>query len=221
MLERLKRDVCEACITLNRAFPLLIKMSSVSALDRDSGYIVTMPKDADYLSIRPADMLVVDQRGYLIEGALRPMSDVLTHTMIYKSFPNVGSVVHCCSQWATIWAQAGRDIPVYGTTHANYFHGAIPCTRKLNMFETSERYEENIGQVITETYANSSITQTPAVLVRSHGPYVFGSSPMEAVFLASMLEEVAKMAYYTEKLGNSSPIGADLIDRHFYSNHEI
>lgn len=221
MLERLKREVCETSIALFSGTDALSRQGCVSAYDAESKFVVVKPGNIDCSSLRPVDMAVVDLNGYLIEGGMHPSSDILTHIEVYKAFPGIRSIVHTHSMWTTIWAQAGRDIPVYGTTHADYFHGPVPCTRKLNFFETSERYDEGVGKVIVELCSEKYVNEIPAVLLRSHGGFAFADTPRNAMLTAQALEDVAHMAYFTEALGNTTPIDRGLLDRHYFANHDI
>jgi L-ribulose-5-phosphate 4-epimerase len=165
------------------------------------------------------DMVVVDMEGNIVDGNLKPSSDTPTHLVLYKNFENIGGVVHTHSEWATSWAQAGRNIPVYGTTHADYFYGEIPCARKLTKEEIEGDYEMNTGKVIIERFMDLEYNAVPGVLVFSHAPFSWGKDPDEAVHNAVVMEEVAKMAFRTEVLGNKNPVDKYLLDKHYIRKH--
>ena len=195
MLEALKEKVCQANLDLVKHGLVIFTWGNVSAIDRESGLVVIKPSGVSYDNMKPSDMVVVDLDGKVVEGDLRPSSDTPTHLVLYKAFPNIGGVVHTHSTYATAWAQAGRDIPSLGTTHADYFHDNIPCTRDMTKDEVFGEYEKETGNVIVERFRGMNPDDTPAVLVRNHGPFAWGTDADNAVHNAVVLEEVAKMAY--------------------------
>lgn len=195
MLEALKEKVCKANLDLVKHGLVLFTWGNVSAIDRESGLVVIKPSGVSYDNMKPADMVVVDLDGKVVEGDLRPSSDTPTHVELYKAFPNIGGVVHTHSTYATAWAQAGRDIPNIGTTHADYFHDDIPCTRDMKKAEVFSEYEKETGTVIVERFKGLNPDDTPAVLVKNHGPFAWGTDADNAVHNAVVLEEVAKMAF--------------------------
>ncbi len=195
MLEKLKEKVCRANLDLVRHGLVIFTWGNVSAIDRASGLVVIKPSGVSYDNMKPSDMVVVDLDGKVVEGELNPSSDTPTHVELYKAFPNIGGVVHTHSTFATAWAQAGEDIPRLGTTHADYFHDAIPCTRSMKKSEVFGEYEKETGRVIIERFKDLNPDDTPAVLVRNHGPFAWGTDADNAVHNAVVLEEVAKMAY--------------------------
>ena len=221
MLEKLREEVCVA----NRLLPELGLVSftwgNVSGIDRASGLVVIKPSGVEYGRLTPESMVVVDLSGRRVEGSLNPSSDTATHVELYRAFSGVGGSVHTHSRWATIWAQAGRGIPAYGTTHADCFYGEIPCTRRMTPVEIAGEYERETGKVIVETFRGRDPAQMPAVLVHSHGPFAWGATPEQAVRHAAVLEEVAMMALHTEQLagGKTPPMQTELLDRHFLRKH--
>ena len=195
MLEELKEIVCKANLDLVKHGLVLFTWGNVSAIDRASGLVVIKPSGVSYDDMKPADMVVVDLDGNVVEGSLRPSSDTPTHLVLYQAFPEIGGVVHTHSTFATAWAQAGRDIPSLGTTHADYFHDDIPCTRDMRKDEVFGEYEKETGTVIVERFQGMKPMDTPAVLVKNHGPFAWGTDAANAVHNAVVLEEVAKMAF--------------------------
>ncbi len=200
MLEALKEKVWKANLDLVKHGLVIFTWGNVSAIDRKSGLVVIKPSGVDYDTMKPSDMVVVDLDGKVVEGELNPSSDTPTHLVLYRAFPNIGGVVHTHSTYATAWAQAGVDIPNIGTTHADYFHDDIPCTRNMKRSEVFGEYEKETGDVIVERFKGMNPDDTPAVLVRNHGPFAWGKDAMEAVHNAVVLEEVAMMAWHTEAL---------------------
>ncbi len=195
---------------------------NVSAIDTESGLFVIKPSGVDYEKMTPADMVVMDLQGNKVEGDLRPSSDTPTHLELYKAFPEIGGIVHTHSSYATSWAQAGRSIPCYGTTHADYIYGEVPCLRCLTKEEIDEAYEENTGHLIVNEFQrmNKEVMAVPAVLCKNHGPFAFGKDAMDAVHNAVVLEEVAKMAYRTETINPKvAPAPQELQDKHYYRKH--
>jgi L-ribulose-5-phosphate 4-epimerase len=219
MHETLKEKVLEANLDLVRHGLVLFTWGNVSERDPESGHIVIKPSGIDYDTMKPSDMVVLDASGEKVEGALRPSSDAPTHVILYQHFQGIGGVVHTHSEWATSWAQSGRSLPPYGTTHADYFYGAVPCTRPLTREEVEGAYEANTGKVIVESIPEEQALNTPGVLVHGHAPFTWGKDAGEAVYHAVVLEEVAKMAFRTEMLGQHTPIGKYLLDKHYLRKH--
>ena len=222
MLEKLKEEVCAANLELVARGVVIYTWGNVSGIDRESGYFVIKPSGVDYDKLTPDDMVVMDLEGNKIEGDLKPSSDTPTHLELYKKYPDIGGIVHTHSPEAVAWAQAGRDIPLYGTTHADYFLGSIPCARNLTTDEINEAYEKNTGLVIIETFENRKINPvyTPAVLCQNHGPFAWGKDAAEAVHNAVVLEEVAKMARLTESVNpDVKPAPDNIKEKHFYRKH--
>ena len=220
MLEELKKNVLEANLLLPRYHLITFTWGNASGIDRERGLVVIKPSGVEYEGMQAEDMVVVRlDTGEVVEGKYRPSSDTPTHLELYRNYPNIGGVIHTHSSWATCWAQAGRDIPAYGTTHADNFYGEIPCTRPMTPEEIAGEYELNTGKVIVERVPAGLADSVPAVLVHGHGSFTWGKTPMKAVENAVVLEEVAKMAIYTEQLGNTQPISQQLLDRHFLRKH--
>ena len=222
MLEKLKEGVFKANLELPRKGLVLFTWGNVSGIDREKGLVVIKPSGVDYDNMKAEDMVVVDLEGKVIEGDLNPSSDTPTHIELYKKFPDIGGIVHTHSTNATIWAQSGRDIPAYGTTQADYFYGAVPCTRKMTSEEIKGEYEKNTGTVIIETFEKREISPkfVPGVLVNSHGPFTWGKNPGEAVYNSVVLEEIAKMGISTELLNKDiKPMQQELLDKHFLRKH--
>ncbi len=193
---------------------------NVSGFDKASGLVAIKPSGVEYIDLRPEDIVLVDMDGRVVEGALKPSSDTMTHLELYRAFPNVRGIVHTHSPWATSFAQAGIAIKPFGTTHADYFYGEIPCTRLMNESEVVNDYEKNTGIVIAETFQTLNPDYIPAVLVNEHGPFTWGSSPKDAVYHAVVLEEVAKMAHRTMALKvDQKPMQQLLLDKHFLRKH--
>ena len=220
MLESLKQKVFEANMALPRHGLVTFTWGNVSAIDREKGLVIIKPSGVEYDTMTAEDMVVVDLEGNIVEGKYKPSSDTPTHLMLYKAFQNIGGIVHTHSRHATSWAQAGRDIPAYGTTHGDYFYGAIPCTRKMTRDEIAGEYEAETGNVIVERFKNLSADDIPAVLVNSHGPFTWGKDADNAVHNAVVLEEVALMAMQTEALNpNVAVMQQELLDRHYLRKH--
>lgn len=222
MLEELKKRVYEANMELPKRGLITYTWGNVSGIDRDTCFFVIKPSGVDYDKLTAEDMVVMDLEGNKIEGRYKPSSDTATHLELYKKYPEIGGVVHTHSPEAVAWAQAGRDIPLYGTTHADYFFGPIPCARNLTQEEIDEGYERNTGKVIIETFEERGINPvyTPAVLCKNHGPFTWGKDAEEAVHNAVVLEEVAKMAIKTELLNpNVKPAPDSIKNKHFYRKH--
>lgn len=226
MLEELKKSVLEANLKLVEYGLVVLTWGNVSAIDREKGLFVIKPSGVPYDKMTADDMVVVDLKGNKVEGELNPSSDTPTHLYLYNAFENIGAVVHTHSSWACSWAQAGRDIPAYGTTHADFANGAVPCARGLTKSEVEGEYELNTGKVIAEEFEKRNIKseECPAVLVHRHGPFTWGRDPFKAVENALILEEVAKMASRTEKIASfdcNSNIGIEqyLLDKHYQRKH--
>ena len=222
MLEELKQRVYEANILLPKYQLVTFTWGNVSEIDRESGLFVIKPSGVDYETMTPDDMVVMDLNGNKVEGKLNPSSDTPTHLEIYKAFPEVGGVVHTQSSYATSWAQAGRSIPCYGTTHADYFYGEIPCVRCLTKEEIEDAYEANTGHLIVNEFRrmDKDPVAVPAVLCKNHGVFTWGKDGHEAVHNAVVCEEVAKMAYRCEVINpDVSPAPQELQDKHYYRKH--
>lgn len=222
MLEELKKKVYEANMLLPKYGLVTFTWGNVSGIDRNTGYFVIKPSGVEYESLTPDDMVVVDLSCNKIEGKYNPSSDTETHAELYRKWDDIGGVVHTHSTWATSWAQAGRDIPCYGTTHADYFYGPIPCARSLTAEEIDEDYETNTGNVIVETFAERKLNpiHVPAVVCRNHGPFTFGKDAAQAVYHAVVLEEVSRMAMFTESINPKvGPAPACILDKHFMRKH--
>jgi len=219
MLDELKLQVYQANMALVKHGLVIFTWGNVSEIDRANGLFVIKPSGVDYDRLRPEDMVVMDLRGNQVEGALHPSSDTPTHCVLYNRFSEIGGVAHIHSRKATAWAQAGRGIPAYGTTHADYFYGEIPCTRKMTPEEIAGDYEWETGNVIAEAFQGRSAMAMPGVLVHSHGPFTWGKDAGEAVYHAAVLEEVAAMALDTQLLGGNSPMQMELLDKHFLRKH--
>ncbi len=222
MLENLKEQVLKANLDLPKYGLITFTWGNVSAIDRETSLVVIKPSGVSYDDMVVNDLVVVDLDGNIIEGKYKPSSDTPTHLALYRAFDDIGGIVHTHSNWATSWAQAGRAIPSYGTTHADYFYGAIPCTRKMTTEEIQGQYELETGNVIIETFKNNKIDpmMVPGVLVYSHGPFTWGKDANEAVHNAVVAEEVAKMAYQAEHLREGlSSMQKELLDKHFLRKH--
>ena len=222
MLEALKEKVLKANLDLVKHKLVLFTWGNVSEIDRESGLVVIKPSGVEYDDMRASDMVVVDLNGKVVEGDLRPSSDTPTHLELYKAFPDLGGVTHTHSTFATSWAQAGRNIPFYGTTHADYFYGDIPCARSLTREEIEGEYEKNTGLVIIEKFRMEGLKplEVPGVLVKSHGVFAFGKDGDNSVYNATVIEEVAKMATITE-IVNPNVERADqfMMDKHYLRKH--
>ncbi len=193
---------------------------NVSGIDRKTELFVIKPSGVDYEKLSAKDMVVMDLEGNRVEGRYNPSSDTATHLELYKAFPEIGGIVHTHSPWATSWAQAGRSIPCYGTTHADYFYGEVPCVRCLTKEEIDSAYEKNTGLLIAEYFKDKDILAVPAVLCKHHGPFAWGKDAREAVHNAVVLEEVAKMAARCEQINpKAEPAPQELLDKHYYRKH--
>ncbi len=222
MLEELKQKVYEANMDLPKYGLVTFTWGNVSAIDRESGLFVIKPSGVEYDKLTPEDMVVMDLEGNKVEGRYNPSSDTATHLELYKAFPEIGGVVHTHSSYATSWAQAGRSIPCYGTTHADYIYGEVPCVRCLTKEEIEAGYEANTGRLIVEEFIRrcKEPMAVPAVLCKNHGPFTWGKDAKDAVHNAVVLEEVAKMAYRAEVINpRVDPAPQELQDKHYYRKH--
>jgi len=221
MLEQLKRQVCEANLALVREGLVIQTWGNASGVDRDRGLMVIKPSGVSYDEMKPAHMVVVAlDSGKVIEGKLKPSSDTATHLVLYRAFRDIGGVAHTHSLHATAWAQTGLPVPALGTTHADYFHGAVPCTRRLKPGEIRRDYEANTGDVIVETFAKRDPLSCPAVLVANHGPFAWGKTVGDAVHNAVVCEHVVRLAAATLRiLPSARPMQPVLLDKHFFRKH--
>ena len=220
MLEQLKKEVYEANMLLPKYGLVTFTWGNVSGIDRESGLFAIKPSGVEYDQLTPEDMVIVDLNGNVVEGKYKPSSDTPTPLELYKAYPEIGGVVHTHSSYATSWAQAKRGIPCYGTTHADYMYGEIPCARSLTAEEINSEYEKNTGLLIIETFKDRDVMAVPAVLCSNHGPFSWGKDAHEAVHNAVVLEEVAKMAYRTEIINKDvQPAPSVLQDKHYYRKH--
>ncbi len=222
MLEELKLKVYEANMELPRRNLVTYTWGNVSGIDRASGLFVIKPSGVEYDELRPEDLVVMDLEGNKVEGKMNPSSDTLTHMVLYREFPELGGIVHTHSPYAVAWAQAGRDIPCYGTTHADYFYGPIPCARHLTQEELDAGYELNTGHTIVECFRQRGIdpVAVPAVICHSHGPFTWGKDAAKAVYHAVVLEEVAKMAILTRQVDPAAlPAPQRIQDKHYMRKH--
>ena len=220
MLETLKERVLQSNLKLVELGLVLFTWGNVSAIDREHGLVAIKPSGVEYEGMRAEDIVVVNLDGVVLEGSWKPSTDLPTHLALYKAFPEVGGVVHMHSAYATAFAQAGRGIPAYGTTHADYFYGEVPCTRPLTQAEVETNYEHNTGLVIAEAFANRDPGAVPGCLIKNHGPFAWGKDCETAVYHAAVLEYCAKMALFTEQL-NAAAVPADsyLLDKHYFRKH--
>jgi len=220
MLEQLKREVYEANMLLPKYGLVTFTWGNVSGIDRESGLFAIKPSGINYENLTPDDMVIVDLEGNKVEGRYNPSSDTATHLELYKAFRDMGGIVHTHSNWATSWAQAGRGIPCYGTTHADYMYGEVPCVRNLTKEEIDEGYEKNTGRLIVEYYREMDYMAMPAVLCKNHGPFTWGKDAGDAVHNSVVLEEVAKMAAQCEMINlHNQPAPQELQDKHYYRKH--
>ncbi len=220
MLEALKEQVWKANLLLPKYGLITFTWGNVSGIDREAGLFVIKPSGVEYDGMTAEDMVVVDLNGKVVEGKWKPSSDTPTHLELYKAFPECGGIVHTHSRWATTFAQAGREIPAMGTTHADYFYGPIPCTRPMTDEEIRGEYEKETGRVIIETFSGRDPSAVPGVLVFSHGPFAWGTDPMNAVHNAVVMEEVAFMDWHAMVLNDAfGPMQQALLDRHYLRKH--
>ena len=222
MLEALKEQVYLANMELPKRGLVTYTWGNVSGIDREKGLFVIKPSGVGYDVLKPSDMVVVDLQGNRVEGELNPSSDTKTHVVLYNAFPEIGGIVHTHSPYAVAWAQAGEDLPCYGTTHADYFYGSVPCARHLTQEELLEDYERNTGVTIVETFRERGIDPkaVPAVLCYSHGPFTWGKDAAQAVYHSVVLEECAKMGIFTRVLNpHAAPAPQRLQDKHYMRKH--
>jgi L-ribulose-5-phosphate 4-epimerase len=221
MLEQLKELVFQANLLLPKHGLVVFTWGNVSGIERQQGLVVIKPSGVSYEEMKAEDMVILEvETGKVVEGKLKPSSDTPTHIELYKAFPKLGGIVHTHSRWATSFAQAGRGLTPLGTTHGDYFYGEIPCTRKMTRVEIEGDYEKETGMVIKETFAGKDPDTVPAVLVHSHGPFVWGTDPMDAVHNAVVLEEVAFMNFHTLMLAPTVPsMQQELLDKHYLRKH--
>ena len=222
MLKKLKHAVYEANMELPHRGLVTYTCGNVSGIDRERGLVVIEPSGVSYDELTPDDLVVLDLDGKVVDGKLNPSSDTKTHLELYKAFPEIGGIVHTHSPYAVGWAQAGRDIPAYGTTHADYFYGPVPCCRSLTEQEVEEDYERNTGLVIVETFRQRELdpVHVPGAICRNHGPFTWGKDAAQAVYHAVVLEEVAKMAVYTTQIApDAQPAPQYVLDKHFLRKH--
>ncbi len=219
MLEELKEKVLKANLDLVKNGLVLFTWGNVSAIDRESGLVVIKPSGVEYAGMKAEDMVVVDLNGKVVEGRYRPSSDTPTHIELYKAHPEIGGVVHTHSTYATAFAQACKSIPAFGTTHADYFYGDIPCARSLSEDEMAA-YEDNTGKVINETFEGKDVVAVPACLVANHGVFAWGKDAAQAVYHATVVEEVAKMASITMQLNPAAKrLPSYVADKHYFRKH--
>ncbi|WP_372772510.1 L-ribulose-5-phosphate 4-epimerase [Mangrovibacterium sp.] len=219
MLEQLKKEVFKANVALVKHGLVIFTWGNVSAIDREKGLIVIKPSGVDYDVMKASDMVVVDLDGKVVEGDLKPSSDTPTHLELYKNFLEIGGVVHTHSTYATAWSQAGVDLPVLGTTHADYFYGDIPCARSMTNEEIDRAYEKETGTVIVEAFADRNPMHVPGVVVKNHGPFTWGKDAHDAVHNSVVLEQVAKMAYIARQVNPSTSMNKYLVEKHFKRKH--
>ena len=219
MLEQLKNIVFRANLDLVKHHLVIFTWGNASGIDREKGLVVIKPSGVSYDEMKAEDMVVVDLNGKVVEGSYKPSSDTPTHIELYKAFPAIGGVVHTHSTFAKAWAQTGWDIPNIGTTHADYFCEAIPCTRDMTAAEINGEYEKQTGAVIVERFKNINAEYVPSVLVKNHGPFSWGKTPDEAVHNAVVLEQIAKMAYVSLAINPNLTMNNKLIEKHFYRKH--
>lgn len=220
MLEQLRAEVLEANLEIVRRGLVLYTFGNASGIDRASGLVAIKPSGVPYESMKPSDLVVTDLTGKIVEGSLRPSSDLGTHLHLYREFPSIGGVVHTHSEYATAWAQAGRAIPAYGTTHADYFYGPVPVTDELSDEEIGGDYVLNTGIAITRRFKGLDPAAVPGVLVRGHAPFAWGKSPADAAHNAVVLEAVARMGYFTATLNAACEgVSQALLDRHYFRKH--
>ncbi len=219
MLKELKSTVCKANLDLVKYGLVVFTWGNVSGIDRKSGLVVIKPSGVPYDDMHPEQMVVVDLEGNVVEGNLRPSSDMATHIELYKAFPNIGGIVHTHSTYATGWSQAGLDLPIIGTTHADYFADSIPCTRDMTASEVEGAYEAETGKVIVETFKKLNPEHIPGVLVKNHAPFTWGKDAHDAVHNSVVLEQVAKMAFIANTLNPSMTMNPLLTKKHFERKH--
>src|SRR5262245_30421526 len=216
MLDQLRKDVLDANLELVRQGLVLYTFGNASGIARGEGLVAIKPSGLPYDTMRPEDMVITDLAGNVVEGKMRPSSDLETHLELYRAFPDIGGVVHTHSRFATVWAQAGREIPCLGTTHADYFRGAVPVTEAMTPHEILSAYEKNTGKAIVRRFADIDPNEYPAVLVAGHGPFCWGKTAHDAAHTAVILEHLAETAYLTMTLNQAAgPLDGTLLDKHF------
>jgi L-ribulose-5-phosphate 4-epimerase len=219
-LKNLREEVLEANLELVRRGLVLYTFGNASGISREEGLVIIKPSGVPYETLKPSDLVVVDLEGKTVEGALRPSSDLPTHLILYRSFAGIGGIAHAHSSAATAWAQAQKEIPCFGTTHADYFHGPVPVTRPLRQAEIRTDYEASTGHAIVRRFKNLDPLRVPAVLVAGHAPFCWGKTPSEAAHIAVMLEEIASLAFQTLAANpKARPISKHLHDKHFLRKH--
>jgi L-ribulose-5-phosphate 4-epimerase len=220
LLEKLRVEVLEANLELVRRGLVLYTFGNASGIDRERNLVAIKPSGVPYDALTPGDMVITDLDGAIVDGSLRPSSDLLTHLRLYREFKQIGAVVHTHSEFATSWAQAGREIPAYGTTHADYFYGPVPVTEELSQEEIEGDYVANTGTAIVRRFAGMDPLATPAVLVAGHAPFCWGRTAADAAHTAVVLESVARMAFYTASLNaECAGVSQHLLDRHYFRKH--
>lgn len=219
MLNELKQRVFQANLALKESGLVVLTWGNVSEIDREKGLVAIKPSGVDYDKMRPEDIVITDLEGNVVEGKLNPSSDLPTHLLLYKKFPQIGAVAHTHSRWATIYAQAGQSIPMLGTTHADTFYGDVPCTRAMTKAEIEGEYEKDTGTVIVEAFQGKDPMAVPGALVCSHGPFTWGKNAMDSVKNAIVLEEVAMMAWHTVALNREATFQQELADKHYFRKH--
>ena len=220
VLEQLRTEVLEANLEIVRRGLVLYTFGNASGIDRSSGLVAIKPSGVPYETMKPSHLVITDLDGKIVEGSLRPSSDLATHLHLYREFPSIGGVVHTHSEYATAWAQAGKPIPAYGTTHADYFYGPVPVTEELTDEEIGGDYVLNTGIAITRRFKGLDPLAVPGVLVRGHAPFVWGKTPSDAAHNAVVLEAVARMGYFTATLNAACPgVSQALLDRHYFRKH--
>ncbi len=219
MLEKLKEQVLQANLDLVKYGLVVFTWGNVSGISRENDLVVIKPSGVSYSNMKPGDMVVLNLYGQVVEGDLKPSSDAPTHLVLYRQFLNIGGIVHTHSEWATSWAQAGKGIPAIGTTHADYFYGEIPCTRKMTTKEIEGEYELETGRLIVERFNDLNPDQIPGVLVNNHGPFAWGTDAGNAVHNAVVMEEVAKMTFRSLQLNQETTMDQALLDKHFLRKH--
>jgi L-ribulose-5-phosphate 4-epimerase len=220
LMKELRARVLEANLEIVRRGLVLYTFGNASGISREDGLVVIKPSGVPYESIKPEHLVITDLQGKLVEGNLKPSSDLATHLVLYRAFPNIGGVVHTHSEYATAWAQARSSIPVFGTTHADYFHGPVPVTESMTAEEIASDYEKNTGEIIVRTFQQMDPDSVPAVLVANHGPFTWGKDPADAARNAVVLEAVARMAYFTRSIEPDAPaLSRELHDKHFLRKH--
>jgi L-ribulose-5-phosphate 4-epimerase len=220
MLDQLRAAVLEANLEIVRRGLVLYTFGNASGIDRDSGLVAIKPSGVPYETMQPSDMVITDLEGNIVEGTLKPSSDLATHLLLYREFPSIGGIIHTHSEYATAWAQSGREIPPFGTTHADYFYGPVPVTDELTDEEIGGDYVLNTGVAIIRRFKDLDPSAVPGVLVRGHAPFAWGKTPADAAYNAVVLEAIARMAYFTTTLNaGCTGVSQSLLDRHYYRKH--